>query len=103
MLWTLSAIGRVKGLQPEAALCWICRSLASVLESHPPGQGSGIARRAVQSFPLAIGVLQNRMTTDRGEQNEAVGRVEKRTPPRGVTEPYLLYFMTYLQRCVNGR
>jgi hypothetical protein len=36
MLWSagahLSAIGRVKGLQPEAARCWICRSLASVLE-----------------------------------------------------------------------
>jgi len=40
MLWSasadLSAIG--KGLQPEAARCWICRSLASVLESHPPGK-----------------------------------------------------------------
>jgi hypothetical protein len=36
MLWSagryLSAIGRVKGLQPEAARCWIYRSLASVLK-----------------------------------------------------------------------
>src|SRR5881392_1257158 len=65
--------------------------------SHPPG------RKEVESHDvpfrvsrLAIGVLQNRMTTQRGEQNEAVGRVERRTPPRGVTEPYLLYFMAQL-------